>query len=150
MTRMPWSDSERADSAMCAALLHTGVIWWGASSLVQLYLLVFFCTRGHWGDLLLSFLIWSGVTWMAFRVRLDALLFDQLARSDGPWPDAVTLDGALEAVLAVKRPPAGAERGMQVRIAGARRLYRLLVALCLVHGMCLLYECLQQSFGWGR
>ncbi|WP_290676154.1 hypothetical protein [Aquabacterium sp.] len=147
---MAWSDSERADSAMCAALLHTGVIWWGASSLIQLYLLVFFCTSGHWGGLLLSVLIWSGATWMAVRVRLDALLFDQLARFDGPWRDASSLDGALEGVLAVKRPPAGAERGMSARIAGARRLYRLLVALCLVHGACLLYECLRQSFGWGR
>ncbi|HRH17635.1 MAG TPA: hypothetical protein PKV17_02765 [Aquabacterium sp.] len=150
MTRLPWSDSERADSAMCAALLHTGVIWWGASCVIQLHLLVFLGTHEHGLDLLLTFLIWSGATWMAVRVRLDALLFDQLARSDGPWQDASSLDGSLEGVLAVRRHPAGGERGMQARIAGARRLYRLLVTMCLVHGAFLLYECLNQSFGWGR
>lgn len=118
--------------------------------MIQLHLLVFLGTHEHGLDLLLTFLIWSGATWMAVRVRLDALLFDQLARSDGPWQDASSLDGSLEGVLAVRRHPAGGERGMQARIAGARRLYRLLVTMCLVHGAFLLYECLNQSFGWGR
>ena len=148
MTSQVWSETERAEGAMCAALLHTGDVWWGACCVAQLYLLVLFLSAGHWSTLLLTCLIWAGVTWMAIRVRLDALLFDQLARVDGPWRDPLTLDDALVSVLSVKRRSGLGERDMRMRIAGAKRLYRRLVALCLIHGMCLLYECLQHVWFW--
>lgn len=149
MSEMRWSDTERADSAVCAALLHTGWIWWAASCVAQLYLLIFFSTGGHWADLFLTLLIWFGVTWMAVRVRLDAVLFDQLARANGPLADAATLDGALAHVLNVRRHAESWPRSMAARTAGARRLYLWLVALCIAHGSCLLYECVRQTFGRG-
>jgi hypothetical protein len=130
----PWSDAQRADSAVCAAVLSTAWVWCGLTLMCGLAGLSLVWRAGPLWSVAASLPVWLGVAWLAMRVAVDARLFTCLAQADGVLGDAAGLDGAL--MRAVGRPPA--ERDLTARIGGAMRLYRQLVALSLVHAVAVL------------
>ena len=90
-------------------------------------------------------------TWLTMRLMLDATLFHALAQNVGPACDLAALDGALHRVLGVEHTQVaqGLPRSMSSRVAGAMRLFRVLVALSLVHGLILLAVVLLRVFKGG-
>ena len=142
--------ADRADSAVCAALLRTAVLWWAWMGLCGLTLAMLCMAQGAWGWLSLAWPMWLAGTWLTMRLRLDATLFHGLAQAGGALHAGPALDGALTRVLGVPpRPSAdGAPRTMASRVAGAMRLFRFLLALCVTHGLLLLAFVLQRAFSW--
>jgi hypothetical protein len=137
----PWTADERADAALCAALLGSGGVWWALASVGQLgwWLLPLagalsapFALPALSLAAALATLLWIAIAVWAMRVRLDAQLFAALARADGPWADAASLDQALARGFGRTRLPAPG-RDMAARCAGARRLFRRLVVASLLH-----------------
>ena len=118
------TDDERADCAVCAALLHASRVWqWLALVAVPLgaTAAALPAPRLAWLVALAALALLE--RWLAGRVALDARLFDGLA-AGGLSLDG--LDAALRRVLAV---PAGKmRRPLAPRIAGARRLAALHLA----------------------
>lgn len=142
--------ADRADSAVCAALLRTAVLWWAWMGLCGLTLAMLCVAQGAWVWLSLAWPMWLAGTWLTMRLRLDATLFHGLAQAGGALHAGLALDGALIRVLGVPpRPSAdGAQRTMASRVAGAMRLFRVLLALCMAHGLLLLAFVLQRAFSW--
>lgn len=142
--------ADRADSAVCAALLRTAVLWWAWMGLCGLTLAMLCVAQGAWGWLSLAWPMWLAGTWLTMRLRLDASLFHGLAQAGGALHAGPALDGALTRVLGVSPWPSadGAQRTMASRVAGAMRLFRVLLALCVAHGLLLLAFVLQRTFGW--
>jgi hypothetical protein len=137
----PWSADDRADAALCSALLGSGGVWWALASVGQLgwWLLPLFgalsapfALPALAGAAALATLLWIAIAVWAMRVRLDAQLFAALARDDGPWDDAASLDQALARGFGRPRLPAPG-RDMAARCAGAQRLFRRLVIASLLH-----------------
>lgn len=132
----PWTESDRADSAVCAALLHTAGLWWGTVCVSQLLMFVIAQTEPRAVISTTGLLVWLAVTWLTMRVLLDANLFTRISGSASPWPSGAELDVSLQRVLGVRVKPLAGEarvRGMTSRIEGAVRLYRALVVLSLLH-----------------
>jgi hypothetical protein len=127
-----WDASSRADAAWCAALLGTAPRWWWLVALLTIiWVPLTWASALDW-TWALALGLWSGVTWLTMRCELDARVFGALAREPGIWQTPGELDASLKRVLGVKRgvtaalPPA---LDMASRIAGALRLFRLLVVL---------------------
>ena len=120
----PLADAERADCAVCAALLHASGVWrWLALVAVPLGAAAASLPAPRPAGLIALAALALAERWLAGRVALDARLFDGLA-SGGLGLDG--LDGALRRVLAV--PAAKARRPLAPRIAGAKRLAGLHLA----------------------
>lgn len=140
--------ADRADSAVCAAVLRTSLVWWGWMSLCGLTLAGLCLAQGAWAWLGLAWLLWLAGTWLTMRLLLDAALFTRLSQAMGPASTGPSLDGALSRVLHVQPRLAadGAPRTVAARVVGAMRLFRLLVAVCVAHGGLLLALVLQRVF----
>ncbi|WP_152606515.1 hypothetical protein [Aquabacterium sp. NJ1] len=140
--------ADKADSAVCAAVLRTSLVWWGWMSLCGLTLAGLCLVQGAWVWLGLAWPLWLAGTWLTMRLWLDAALFKGLSQAAGPVNTGPLLDGALSRVLGVQPRLAadGTPRTLAVRVAGAMRLLRMLVAVCVVHGCLLLAAVLQRVF----
>lgn len=142
--------ADRADSAVCAAVLRTSLVWWGWMSLCGLTLAGVCVAQGAgaWVWLGLAWPLWLAGTWLTMRLWLDAALFTGLSQAAGPASTGPSLDGALTRVLRVQPRLAadGTPRTLAARVAGAMRLFRLLVAVCVAHGGLLLALVLQRVF----
>lgn len=145
-----WSQANRGDAALCAAVLHTAWLWWGLGCLMGLACAVMaWCQTSPW--------IWLGglgvcvaQSWLTLRCQLDARLFSGVACLSGPWQDGDALDESLQRVLGVRRPRLQtglALSDMGVRIAGALGLYRRLVGLTLLEALAV---GLLGVWTWGR
>lgn len=139
--------ADRADSAVCAALLRTSIFWWGWMGLCGLTLAMLSAPERVWLWLCLAWPLWAAGTWLTMRLSLDAALLHGLAQTDGVACTRLSLDGALNRVLGVQPRHAadGAPRAMASRVAGAMRLFRILVAVCVAHGLLLLAALLQRA-----
>ena len=118
------TDDERADCAVCAALLYASGVWQGLALVAVLLgaaAAALPVPRLPWLIALAALTLLE--RWLSGRVALDARLFDRLA-AGGLSLDG--LDGALRRVLAV--PTADARRPLAPRIAGAKRLAALHLA----------------------
>lgn len=142
--------TDRADSAVCAAVLRTSLVWWGWMILCGLTLVGLSLAHGAgaWVWLGLAWPLWLAGTWLTMRLLLDAALFTGLSQAAGPASTGPSLDGALTRVLRVQPRLAadGAPRTLAARVAGAMRLFRMLVAVCVAHGSLLLALVLQRVF----
>ena len=118
------TDDERADCAVCAALLHASRVWqWLALVAVPLGAAAAALSAPRPAGLIALAALALAERWLAGRVALDARLFDRLAAGGLSLGG---LDGALRRVLAV--PAAKARRPLAPRIAGAKRLAGLHLA----------------------
>ncbi len=147
----PDSVAERADCAVCAALLRTSVYWWGWMLLCGLALTMLAAAWGQWPWLVLAWPLWLVGTWLTMRLMLDAALFHGLAQTAGAVCTLQRLDGALFRVLGVRQQfgADGALRPLASRVAGAMRLFRALIAVCVVHGLVVLAMLAQRMFNGG-
>ena len=131
-----WDASSRADAALCAALLGTAPRWsWLVALLTIIWVPLTWASSLDW-TWVLALGLWGWVTWLTMRCELDARVFRVLAREPGTWQAPGELDASLNRVLGVKRGVSAAVPGavspaidMASRIAGALRLFRLLVVL---------------------
>lgn len=129
---LTWSNAERADSAVCAAVLATGRWWWWVMMICGAPAAFSIWARHDLMAWCVLCAAWMLGTWWAVRVDLDARLFHDMAHSDGPLSEGVLLDASLQRVVQ-GRPRGGREgepspRSLPERVAGALRLYRRLVA----------------------
>lgn len=125
-----WGPESRADAALCAALLATAPRWWGLVALLAVVWLPLVWASALSWTWLVALGVWAWVTWLTTRCELDARLFQALARDPAAWTTPGELDADLQRVLGVKRPDAEGQTpkaDMALRIAGARRLFRMLV-----------------------
>ena len=119
------TDEDRADCAVCAALLHASRVWEHLALAATLLGAVAASLPVPRVAVLIGLAVLAALErYLAVRVAIDARLFDRLA--DGRLGDLPRLDGALQRVLAVPASKAG--RALAPRIAGARRLARLHLA----------------------
>lgn len=115
------SAPDRAACAVVAAAMHGAAGWSLVAGLTALAVLAAVVNRGAaTGALAVLVPLVVAERYAAWRVALDARLFDRLA--NGELPDLAELDGALQHVFAVPATKAG--RALPERIAGARRLLR--------------------------
>lgn len=121
------TDDERADCAVCAALLYASGVWqWLALVAVPLGAAAAALPAPRPAGLVALAALALAERWLAGRVALDARLFDRLAAGALSLDGLDGLDGALRRVLAV--PAAKARRPLAPRIAGAKRLAALHLA----------------------
>lgn len=133
----PLTPAERAEAAVCAEVLATGVYWWTGGMVFAVLTAFTWLLAGPHASVLWPAL--TGVlavtsTWVASRVFVDVGLFRALARDASPFGDLKALDVALVSLMAVRLPqPAGA-RGVADRARGALRWWRggVLTSLCQV------------------
>lgn len=131
----PLTPGERAEAAVCAEVLATGVYWW-AAGLVFAGLTAFTSLLAGprvpvlWPALTLVLAVTS--TWVASRVLVDVGLFRALARDASPYADLKALDVALVSLMAVRLPQPAGERGVADRARGALRWWRggVMTSLC--------------------
>lgn len=123
------STLDRAVCAACSALLSTGAQWAHAARLFVFTATLGLAVGERQGGCMgvLAALLVLGLIhhYVAVRVSLDARLFDRLVR--GQIVGLSELDEALQKVLSV--PASKMDRNLAARVAGARRLYFVQVAI---------------------
>jgi hypothetical protein len=134
------TSADRETCAAMAALLHAGLplAFWNVGALTAACWVLWTSggTTAPWlrGLAALSLALGFAALWLAFRVRLDAKLFEAL--SHGRIGTLESLDTSLQ-TLGLRRRPPGAARPLADRLAGARALLVRHALLTLLHTLCL-------------